>query len=113
MLLGKIGKPCKIHCIDRDVLEPLLSLCAGVTRCHEDGVDVAGLRGLPGQRVLATAITNNQNIHQRLLVVRSGSGTCPVATWPEPVWQELECGARVSRCQPLVTGLRDVPTTAP
>ena len=80
MLFGKIGKPCKILCIDRDVFEPHLSLCASVTRCHVDGVDVAGLRGLPGQRVLATATTNNQNIHQRLLVVCGGSGTYPVAT---------------------------------
>ncbi len=62
VLRGKLDEPRKIGRRYVDILG--IKRRAGVARSHEHALHPGALRELPGQRVFAPAIANDQHIHR-------------------------------------------------
>ena len=61
--LGKLRQPLDIHGVKRHVLKLRLLCGPRVTGCDEHLGNRVGLCELPGQRVLAAAAADHQNVH--------------------------------------------------
>ena len=81
VLTGQRQQAIDILGIDRDILDSRLQRRAGIARRDQHLLDIARLRQFPGQRMLAPARSDDQNLHCR-------------ARWRSALDSNVGCGSK-------------------